>query len=128
MVGVQETAVADGKFKVRLVATLGDSLRYSSVGFTVALDGGNTLNKECQNVYRKLVYTKADNTLGEITAAQLDGTYVFALAIDNIPATGTVTFTVTPFAKGLDGTTVYTGTSYSVTYTDGAYVGTTVCN
>ncbi|MBE6633070.1 MAG: hypothetical protein E7620_01865 [Ruminococcaceae bacterium] len=128
LVGVQESAVAEGKFKVRLVATLNDSLRYSAVGFTVALEGGNTVTKECQSVYRKLIYTKADNTTGEITAAQLDGTYVFALAIDNVPATGTVTFKVTPYAKALDGTTVYSGTSYNVTYTNGAYVGTLACD
>ena len=82
--------------------------------------------KECVNVYGKLLSTTEQGFAAEVTAAELNGTYLFALAIENVPATGTFTFTVTPYAKALDGTTVYSGASYNVTYTNGAYVGTTV--
>ncbi|MBE6633293.1 MAG: hypothetical protein E7620_03000, partial [Ruminococcaceae bacterium] len=55
--GVQESNVEAGT--IRLVATLNDSLNYSAVGFTVELVGGNTITKECNSVYRKLLSTNS---------------------------------------------------------------------
>ena len=122
-VGVQTSAAVEGKMKVRFVATLGDTLRYSAVGFNVTLKDQGTVNKECNSVYRKLLSTDAQGFTSEVSASDLGGVYIFALAIENVPAEGEVVFTVTPYAKDLDGTTVYNGTSYEITFNNGVYVG-----
>ena len=45
---------------------------------------------------------------------------------DVVPAQGTVTLNITAYATALDGTTVYTGTTYQATFTDGVLVAVTV--
>ena len=118
--GVQKSNTTAGK--VRLVATLNDSLRYSAVGFEVALVGGSSIDKECNFVYEKLLSTDAQGFAAEVTAAQFGAKYLYALSIENVPTEGTVTITVTPYAKALDGATVYSGASYNLVFVDGALV------
>ena len=45
-----------------------------------------------------------------------------ALTVKNIPAEGTVTMVVRPYAKGLDGETVFYGAEYTIVYRDGEYI------
>ena len=124
-VGVQKSNSTAGK--IRLVATLNDSLRYSAVGFEVALEGGNTITKECNSVYEKLLSTNDQGFASEVNAADLYGRYLYALAIENIPTTGNVTLTVTPYGKDLNGTTVYSGDSYQLVFVDGALTSVSAC-
>ena len=124
--GVQESTVVDGK--LRFVATLNDSLRYSTVGFQVEhVETGKTVTTECQNVYTTLTSTNDAGLTAEITATELYGTYVFALAIKDIPTDGTVTLRVTPYGKDANSTTEYCGETYDVVYTDGVIVAINAC-
>lgn len=123
--GVQEHKTAAGN--IRLVATLGNSLNYSAVGFDVELVGGNAITVECNSVYQKLLSTDAQGFEEEVTATELYGTYLFALAIENVPTTETVTLKITPYGKDLDGTTVYSGDSYNIVITDGNVVDISAC-
>ena len=123
--GVQESIAEAGN--IRLVATLNDSLNYSAVGFTVELVGENTIEQECNSVYKKLLSTNKQGFDSVVTAEELYGTYVYALAITGIPTEETVTLKITPFGKDLDQTTVYEGDSYNLVYTNGKVVALTPC-
>ena len=125
--GVQEATKTAGK--IRLVATLNDSLNYSEVGFKVTLVGGETVVKSCNEVYRKLLTTTGDGFQAEVTANELYGAYVFALSIENIPVSDTpVTLIVTPYGKDANDSTVeYAGASYEVVYTGGKVVSINAC-
>lgn len=123
--GVQKSNSTAGK--IRLVATLNDSLRYSAVGFEVALEGGNSITKECNSVYEKLLSTNDQGFASEVAAADLYGSYLYALAIENIPTTGNVTLKVTPYAKDLNGTTVYSGDSYQLVFVEGVLTSVSAC-
>lgn len=124
--GVQESNVEAGK--IRLVATLNNSLNYSAVGFTVELIGGGTITRNCNSVYKKLLSTDSQGFASAVTAEELYGTYLYALAIEGIPTEGTVTLKITPYGMGLDQTTIYTGNSYNVVYTNGAVAAITLCD
>ncbi len=125
LAGVQDGKAADGKLSVRLIATLRDTLRYDEIGFQIRVNGGETNQISCKHVYLKLLSRENGNQT-TITADELGGSFVYALAIDSIPATGTVTLTVTPYANDLDYANngiVYIGVSYNVTYVNGVFQG-----
>ena len=118
--GVQEGTV-DDVFSVRFVGTV-DSLNYSEVGFKItAMDGEKSWTKSTNTVYSKLI-GNTDTGIVEYTKENLAGEYIYALTIQDVPTTGTVTFNVTTYGI-VDGVEI-AGTTYAVTYTDGAYVGT----
>ena len=118
--GIQEGAV-DGVFSVRFVGTV-DSLNYSEVGFKVTeLEYDRSWTKGTNVVYSKLI-GNTDTGVVEYTEENLNGQYIYALTIQGVPTEGTVTFNVTTYGI-VDGVEVE-GTTYAVTYTDGAYVGT----
>ena len=118
--GVQEGTV-DDVFSVRFVGTV-DSLNYSEVGFKVTeLEYDRSWTKGTNVVYSKLI-GNTDTGVVEYTEENLNGQYIYALTIQGVPTTGTVTFNVTTYGI-VDGVEVE-GTTYAVTYTDGAYVGT----
>ena len=118
--GIQEGAV-DGVFSVRFVGTV-DSLNYSEVGFKVTeLEYDRSWTKGTNVVYSKLI-GNTDTGVVEYTEEILNGQYIYALTIQGVPTEGTVTFNVTAYGI-VDGVEV-TDTTYAVTYTDGAYVGT----
>lgn len=121
--GVQQTKVADGKFDLRFVAGV-DSLKYSKVGFELvrieAGKGNSALVKQVDNV----VYTSLNgyNENGEkqvYTAADLGVAYLAATTVTNIPATGTVTFLVRPYAVSPNGEVIYSGMPMILTYVNG---------
>ena len=115
--GYQTTTAVDNKFDLRLVGLveLGDTALtdYSKVGFVVVANYANT-NTKCttaasNKVYNSITENTATST-NALTATELGGDYIYALAIKNIPANaGDVTFTVTPYYVAADGTTVVYG-------------------
>ena len=122
LVAIQEAAAASKAGNIRLVAQLSDCLRYSKVGFEITVDSGTLTKHETTTVLRKLLYSTEKGTK-EITALMLGGTYLYAVEVeDMIPAEGTVTVTVTPYATEAEGETLYRGTSYVLTYTNGVLV------
>ena len=105
------------KFALRLVGLveLGDTALtdYSKVGFVVVANYAN-INTKCtaaasNKIYSSITENTATST-NALTATELGGDYIYALAIKNIPANaGDVTFTVTPYYVAADGTTVVYG-------------------
>ena len=120
--GVQDAKVGD-VLSVRFVGTVKD-LNYSKVGFEItAMDGAKSWTNETNTVYSSLIGNTATGV--EIyDETNLHGQYIYALTIQGVPTKGTVTFNVTAYGI-VDGVKV-TDTTYAVTYTDGAYVGTDV--
>ncbi len=126
--GIQLGKVQDGRLSVRLVATLQNSLRYERVGFRVNTTDGDLGAVSCRNVYLKLL-GNGDGGQVETTAQSLGGSYLYALAINGVPAQGTVVLTVTAFAVDVDDTGVeYTGDTYELTFVDGVYQGAVSVN
>ena len=114
--GYQTTTAVDNKFDLRLVGLveLGDTALtdYSKVGFVVVANYAN-INTKCtaaasNKVYNSITENTATST-NALTATELGGDYIYALAIKNIPANADVTFTVTPYYVAADGTTVVYG-------------------
>ena len=127
LAGVQDGKSADGSLSVRFIATLQNTLRYERVGFKITVNGGAEKSISCKYVYLKLTATE-NGAQTEVSAAQLGGSYLYALTVNEIPATGTVTFAVIPFAddmEGVENPQTYLGSGYTVTYVDGVYVGAT---
>ncbi len=118
----QKTASADGKFDIRLISTI-DSLDYERVGFLVTTKYGTTTIEHrpasCSYVF------VSDWQNGATLSARDDlcGEYMVILTYENVPASGTVTFTVTPY--GFRDDTTYLGDTYDVVYTDGVLVSFT---
>lgn len=118
-VGCQLSAVKDGKLSVRFVATIKNTLMYKEVGFNVATNGGASTVLDCRNVYSTLTATDTDGAQIKYTAEMFGGSFIYALTVENVPAVGTVTLTVSPYAVDMDETTTYTGSTYTVTLVDG---------
>ncbi len=93
-----------------------DSVRFRSVGVTVTRDGGSAEILRAKTVYPKIV--SGDGTL---SAEELGTTYLGAIPLTGLPTSGNVTLTVTPLYERTDGKAVK-GYTYTVTYTDGAFV------
>lgn len=117
----QETNPSNGKIHVRLCALVesGAALSRGSYGFVCAVtDKDGT---------RELTLGGSDTTDhiegggNTYTADELGGSIFFVTL--TVPATGNVSITLTPYVS-LDGQSLHAGT-YTVTYSDGAYVGTT---
>lgn len=123
--GVQESTKEPGN--IRLVATINDSLAYFAVGFKVELVGAKTITKGCNTVYNELTSTDEQGYESKVAATDLCGAYVFAVAVEGIPSTGSYTLIVTPYGTDLDTQTVYEGASVNVIYTNGKVVDITPC-
>lgn len=120
--GVQESKIANGEFDIRLVATI-NSASYSSVGFKITLNDSTEVNRlSCRTIFTKLL-ANDDGNMISYTADELGGAYIYALNVTGLSASETYTLHVTPYAIDLDGETVYDGTSYTITYVNGVYVG-----
>lgn len=112
--GYQTTKANEGKFDMRLVATLsGDYTKLANVGFAVSvsykLDGEqtNATNKTVTKLYNSITATsEGAETAAEHTATALGGDYIFVLACKGLPANATdITFTVTTFYTATDAQT-----------------------
>ena len=117
----QETNPKDGKITVRLCALVEPdaSLSRGSYGFVCAVTDANGTRELTPGGSE---ITDQIEGGGKIyTFAELGGSiYTSTLSV---LATGKVIITLTPYVR-LDGHTLYAGT-YTITYLDGAYVGTT---
>ena len=120
---LQQGADQENTNDLRLIGSvMGNTLRYHAVGFEVEVNGEKT-SVSASRLHRKLV--SADKQ--EYPAGDYNATFLFAVELDGIvPTVGTVTFSVTAFAEGIDGVSVYRGATYLVTFTDGAFVSAVV--
>ena len=102
-VGYQTTAIANNKFDLRLIGVTADAdvSAYKKVGFDVEVKiGDKTLTKtqDIGVVFDKIVATETTDGYKEYTAAELDGSHIFALTCKNIPTDqGAITFKVTTY-------------------------------
>lgn len=100
--GAQYTDVVDGKQSVRFVSTI-HSLQASEVGFNIhavykeTAEGTIKNDKEWQKkstfVYTSITAT-SNGTVESVTAEELGGTYLIALAVDNVPNYAQIDFYV----------------------------------
>lgn len=130
LVGVQRAnAPVDDEYSVRFIAAIGDSLRYSEVGFKVSVNGGEESKVSTNKVYENISSTVNTQKV-TVTANELGGKYVYAVKVTEIPVNGDYTFVITPYAKGLVPTEgeplEYVGESYTVTCHDGVVVSVSV--
>lgn len=122
-VGIQDGVENNGTFSVRLVAVLQDTLDYERVGFKISANSGEMVSYSCKSVYTTLLATE-NGKQTQLTAESLGGAYIYALSVNGIPTSGTVTFTVTAFADDMGnavGADDHVGTTYTITYVDGVY-------
>ena len=122
--GVQETAIENGSYKIRLASTI-DTAKYSKVGYKIQVNGAAEVTEYCKTVYTGLNGT-VDGKLTKYSAEELGGEFVYALNIKDLDATQTYVFKVTPVAVEIDGITEHVGKTYTITYVKGVYSGCTV--
>ena len=103
VVGMQYTEPNSGTQSIRFLATLHD-LNFSNAGFEVVAKymDGTELKTRTWNVMSDVVYTAieaedgATGTVKTVTANELGGTYLIAIAINDVPTTiGQIDFYVT---------------------------------
>ena len=133
--GVQTSEVdtEQSKFNVRFVGSI-DSLNYHEVGFEITANGGNAekaWDKAATCVYDTLLGKKTDEEATlytEYTAANIRGMNgkLYALSIEGVPATGTVTFVITPYSIATEGDDRTYGTAYTVVFVDGVFSSASV--
>ncbi len=102
-VACQKSSSRDGNFSIRFIATV-DKLSYKDIGFEglafYKQDGEErqwSFSKKCSFVYQSIL---ASNDIGEhaVTADELGGNYLLALAVEDIPASSEgITFLLRPF-------------------------------
>ncbi len=128
MKGTQSRKNTD-TYDVRFVAVLDDITAVDRVGFEVTLSytdsDGNKRTSQIASYDSLTVYTaisaSADGKLIRYTAEELDGSYIVALAVEEIPnALGDVTITAKPYLS-CNGIRIY-GTAETVIYNAGASV------
>lgn len=114
-------------YGVRFLATTDQKTaceNYKEVGFDLAL-AGKEKKVECACDY---LYDSVTANYGAKTVSARDygAKYIYACTVEGLAKTGTYTFTVTPWtlARTADAEKVYS-TSYTVVYTDGAFVSAT---
>lgn len=119
--GYQTSAEVDGKYNLRLVATIsGDYTKCQNVGFeaavTYTIGEADPITKEAtivsNNLYRAIKATEnGADTATDIAAEALGGDYIFVLVCKNLPANAeNVTFTVTTFYTDANGDRIYSET------------------
>ena len=114
LLGVQNSATADGSFDVRMVATV-DSLDYESVGFEVTFvynDRVAAYTLDSATVYQKLTYGDLSEGAAEDTFFEVEGKWLCALAVRNVAAEGLFAMEITTFGvdsagQAADDTAVY---------------------
>lgn len=135
---VQETAAADGVQKIRFLAAMGANgivdeatAKASPINFgfvvTAVVNGDEKFadrNFTLNNLYSAVTATEDGETVS-VTAGDLGCAYLAALVLTGVPAEGTVVFTITPWMTYAEGAEALEGTTYTVTYTDGAFVSAT---
>ena len=128
-IGAQETAVDNGTYNVRFVASLGNQFEYTdyeNVGLKITC-GNKTWDTPCRYVYDSVTGGENVGNLETYSASTYGAKYLMAYTIKGIPAdAGELTFTVTPYFETEAGTAY--GTSYNVVYNQGAFVSSTIAH
>ena len=128
--GVQLSKIDDEAktLSIRLVGTI--NVHYSQIealGFSVAYTAPDSTVYNMEDAKVTTVYDSIlendDGNMVAHTASEFGADYIFALTLKDVPAVGTCVFTVEPFA--MLGTYGFGGTAYAITFTDGAFVGST---
>lgn len=124
--GCQMSAVTSGKFNTRFVGTV-NSTDYKEVGFEITVtnyngQAGDMVVYDTDTVYSSIIGNSTVGGAVTYTAAELDGTYIYALSVNNISTAHPVTFLVTPYHIEVGGTSRIQGTSYEVTVYNGNVV------
>ena len=123
LLGVQESAVADGKYSVRFVASL-DSLDYRAVGFRItAKFDGKSVNYAvpCENVYDEILASDVTGVTKKVTAKDLGVPYLAAVTVTGIPKAKEIVFRVQPYYINAEGTEV-PASAVDITYSGGAFI------
>ena len=129
---VQETVPADGVFSARFAVLLDRTASYTAAGIRLSAEvtqDGGTRSIPRQTVSVSVLWESLCAREGtDITRLQApQGSCFAAVALSDIPAEGTIVFTVTPYAVTAAGRTVQ-ARSYTVTYQDGVFVGSAPVN
>ena len=113
---MQYSDLSEGKQSVRFLATL-NSLQGTEVGFEVNAvykdTDGTVKAREAWNVISTTVYTSIkakspSGTVSDVTAQELGGTYLIALAVNGVPNYEQVDFYVKAYVV-VDGEKLYSG-------------------
>lgn len=129
LVGVQDTDPAAEKINVRFVGVVDQPEDFQKIGIKVTAYLNGEKHKDFDiattEVY-KAITGSANGVNSTITAEELGGEYVYALTIKGVPASGTVTFEVTPYTVDVnDSSNVTDYATYEVVYQNGEYVSGT---
>lgn len=119
--GVQKEITNDSNFDIRLVASIGNTLEYSQVGFRISKVGSEKPEtvKNCSTVYNAVIEV-VNGIERAFTATECGAEYLYALTVEGIPVQAEeVKLTITPYAKSLDGNTEYVFDSYTIVITNG---------
>ena len=125
-VSSQASAAKNDKFNLRFIATI-DKLDYEEFGFEISytLPGATeaTVVKNVEkNVYTEIYGVTPEFDILTKKASDHNAEYLFTTTVSDLPATGTIVFTVKPYTKAANAEAEL-GVGYTVTYTDGAFVG-----
>lgn len=138
--GVQQTAVSDGKFAIRVVEgvvvpDLVNNNPFQYVGMEIIFAKAGDAAVKGANRYSRYVYTSilagtdangipsAWGGSTETDAGWVDGTFYSALTVTEIPAEGTYTVIVKPYTTSAEGEhTKSYGDAYAFLCTDGVIV------
>lgn len=127
-VSSQASAAEDGKYNIRFIATI-DKLDYEEFGFDISYTLPNqteptNVKQAVKVVYSEVYGVDAQFNLLTRKASAYSSNYLYTTTISDLPAEGTVVFTVKPYTKAANADAVY-GVGYTVTYTNGAFVKAT---
>lgn len=95
-------ANSQNRYNIRFIAAV-DSLDYANIGFSVTATDSTHIGSHTRLLADNQVFNAVNNIRSE--AFGMDGGYVFALALNNVP--DNTSFAVRPFAVKEDGTKVY---------------------
>lgn len=123
-VGTQTTAVKGGKLDARMIAVVPTVSGYTAAGYEIVRSsdsGVGAISMSTDTVYTSLLGTDSEGVTHTYTPEDVGApasASLMAIAIHGIPATGTVRFTVRPFAVDGNGNTVYSA-AVTLTFADG---------
>ena len=123
-VSSQASVAKDGKYNIRFIATI-DKFEYEAYGFEITYTVPEATEPTAVKSTEKTIYTELSGVTKEFDilskrAADHSSNYLYTTIISDLPATGTIEFTVKPYTKTAGAETY--GIGYVVTYTDGAFV------
>ena len=110
---------------IRFVATL-DKMDYEEIGFEISYTlpeatSATVVKQSVHDVYAELYGSTASFDILTRSASYYGANYLYTYTVEDLPVTGTITFTVKPYTKAANAEAVF-GEGYEVTYTDGVFV------